>query len=319
MTKEQLIEIKILYPEKSLGRAKDLSKQKFGKLQPIYRTQSPSRKTATYWVCQCDCGNIKSYDAASLTAGRTKSCGCIQKIDLLKKTEQNKINQIINNWRILKKDPNKQRNWICECTCEAHTIKSMRLDLIKLSKGCQVCSTAQNKFIDLTGQKFGHWTVLKRGNGPTLKHTYWLCECDCEKHTQKNIDAYKLKNKISTSCGCDSRSKGENLIAYILNKNNITYIQEKTFETCRFKNNQLARFDFYVNKQYLIEFDGQQHFILRENGWNSKEKLEKTQERDNFKNQWCKQNNIPLIRIPYTHLKDLCIEDLKLETSNFII
>lgn len=38
MTKEQLIKIKILYPEKPLGKAKDLSKQKFGKLQPLYRT-----------------------------------------------------------------------------------------------------------------------------------------------------------------------------------------------------------------------------------------------------------------------------------------
>ena len=44
-----------------------------------------------------------------------------------------------------------------------------------------------------------------------------------------------------------------------------------------------------------------------------------TKERDAFKNEWCKENNILLIRIPYWHLKDLCIEDLKLETSKFII
>ena len=37
-----------------------------------------------------------------------------------------------------------------------------------------------------------------------------------------------------------------------------------------------------------------------------------------IKNQWCKDNNIPLIRIPYTHLNNLCIEDLILETSKFI-
>ena len=33
----------------------------------------------------------------------------------------------------------------------------------------------------------------------------------------------------------------------------------------------------------------------------------------------CKENNIPLIRIPYTHLNKLCLEDLLLETSNFIV
>lgn len=43
------------------------------------------------------------------------------------------------------------------------------------------------------------------------------------------------------------------------------------------------------------------------------------QEHDKLKNQWCKENNIPLIRIPYTRYNDLCIEDLLLETSNFII
>ena len=51
----------------------------------------------------------------------------------------------------------------------------------------------------------------------------------------------------------------------------------------------------------------------------SKEDFEKTKIHDAYKNQWCKENNIPLIRIPYTHLKDLCIEDLQLETSKFIV
>lgn len=79
------------------------------------------------------------------------------------------------------------------------------------------------------------------------------------------------------------------------------------------------RFDFYVNNKYLIEYDGEQHFVQREKGWNDPEKLKATQERDNFKNNWCKENNISLIRIPYTHLKDLKIGDLLLETSKFIV
>lgn len=318
MTKQELEKIKIKYPEKQLGRAKNLSNRTFGKLHPLYRTVPPNQK-ATYWVCLCDCGSINIYDAGSLTAGRTKSCGCIQKQDILKQTEQKWIGQIINNWTILKKDPDKPRNWICECNCPAHTIKSMRIDTLKLSKGCPSCSAAQNKLVDLTGKKFGHWTVLKRGEGPTEKHTYWLCECDCNAHTQKNIDAYKLKNGISTSCGCDTRSKGENIIAYILKQNNIKFEQQKIFPSCKLSDYGIARFDFYIDNKYLIEYDGQQHFILRDSGWNTEEKLQRTKERDQLKNQWCKDNNIPLIRIPYTHLKDLCINDLKLETSKFVV
>jgi hypothetical protein len=70
-----------------------------------------------------------------------------------------------------------------------------------------------------------------------------------------------------------------------------------------------------VNDKYLIEYDGRQHFSDENTIFNYNETLK----HDKIKNQWCKENNIPLIRIPYTHLKDLCIEDLKLETSKFII
>ena len=89
-----------------------------------------------------------------------------------------------------------------------------------------------------------------------------------------------------------------------------------------------SRFDFAIfdnnnNLKYLIEYDGSQHFEenVRENGlgFNTREAYEKTHERDMIKNQWCKDNNIPLIRIPYTHLDKLIIEDLKLETTTFLV
>ena len=79
------------------------------------------------------------------------------------------------------------------------------------------------------------------------------------------------------------------------------------------------RYDFFVDNRYLIEFDGIQHYQYNENSWNNKEKFKKLQERDNFKTNWCLSNNIPLIRIPYTKYDSLCIEDLLLETSQFII
>lgn len=37
-----------------------------------------------------------------------------------------------------------------------------------------------------------------------------------------------------------------------------------------------------------------------------------------MKNNYCLINDIPLIRIPYYHLKDLTINDSLLSTSNFI-
>ena len=69
----------------------------------------------------------------------------------------------------------------------------------------------------------------------------------------------------------------------------------------------------------MIEFDGEQHFLYKNNGWNTKEQFLKTQQSDKEKNEYCKRNNIPLIRIPYTHMNSLSIEDLRLDTTKFLI
>ena len=76
-------------------------------------------------------------------------------------------------------------------------------------------------------------------------------------------------------------------------------------------------FDFYIDNKYIIEYDGKQHYDPKY-AWNSFQ-YEQTKNHDEMKTQWCKKNNIPLIRIPYTHLNELCLDDLKLETSKFII
>ena len=73
----------------------------------------------------------------------------------------------------------------------------------------------------------------------------------------------------------------------------------------------ISKNDFYIDNKYLLEFDGIQHFFAN-HGWNSEDHLSKVQERDAIKNQWCKNNNIPLIRINYKQLKELKIEDLLL-------
>ena len=54
-------------------------------------------------------------------------------------------------------------------------------------------------------------------------------------------------------------------------------------------------------------------------GFYLQEKFEKIKKYDKIKNDYCKKNNISLIRIPYTHYNELNIKDLLLETSNFII
>lgn len=57
-----------------------------------------------------------------------------------------------------------------------------------------------SKFQDLTGQKFGRLTVIKRVENTKNKDTLWLCKCDCGGETITRIT--NLKNGNTKSCGC---------------------------------------------------------------------------------------------------------------------
>lgn len=66
-----------------MGSLRDLTGQKFGRLTVLHRDESKP-KGKVYWVCQCECGNIKSVMSQNLIKGMTKSCGCLHKEQLSK-------------------------------------------------------------------------------------------------------------------------------------------------------------------------------------------------------------------------------------------
>lgn len=58
------------------------------------------------------------------------------------------------------------------------------------------------KHRDLTGEKFGRLTVLKQYSHPKGGVYYYLCECDCEQHTQLIVEGKSLRSGNAKSCGC---------------------------------------------------------------------------------------------------------------------
>ena len=52
------------------------------------------------------------------------------------------------------------------------------------------------------GDKFGRWTIIGECVKENGKHKKYLCECSCEKKTQRYVDEYNLKRGVSSSCGC---------------------------------------------------------------------------------------------------------------------
>lgn len=295
---------------------------RYGKLIVLKRDEDfsiPKKRKNAYWICQCDCGNITSVIGSKLRNGETKSCGCLKK-------ESKNVNDIIGQkfgkLTVIKRASSTNQGiatWFCKCDCG--NPKEIEVTGANLRQGHTIscgCARLNKTQIDITGNKYGKLTAIKPTNKRKGSNTVWECQCECGNIYYTDINS--LNSGKTSSCGCLGCSKGEFYIAKLLNERNIFFEKEKTFNSCRFPDtNKLARFDFYVDNKYLIEYDGEQHFIYRNKGWNNKENFIKTQERDIYKNQWCKDNNIPIIRIPYTHYDNLCIEDLLLETSSFIV
>ena len=236
---------------------RDLSKEKFGRLQPLYETSERKNKSIV-WVCKCDCGTVKKIPAYYLMGGHVNSCGC------------------------LKQESDRK---------------------------------PKGNVKDLIGQTFNKLTVIERAGSDKRGEALWNCQCECG--NQIIVLGSNLRTGHTTSCGCERRSRGELAVAKLLTENNIVFEQEKVM--FKYANKTNAKFDFYINNQYLIEYDGETHYQYNLHGWHTLEQLQAQQERDVIKNQWCIDNNIPLIRIPYTHLNELSIDDLKLETSKFLI
>jgi hypothetical protein len=57
-----------------------------------------------------------------------------------------------------------------------------------------------SKLIDITGQKFGRLTVIRREPNDKWENTRWLCKCSCGK--SKIILVTSLTSGATKSCGC---------------------------------------------------------------------------------------------------------------------
>lgn len=62
-------------------KRKDLTGKRFGRYTVVEYVGTKYDKNGgnakARWKCQCDCGNIRIVDSASLLLGRSKSCGCL--------------------------------------------------------------------------------------------------------------------------------------------------------------------------------------------------------------------------------------------------
>lgn len=86
--------------------------------------------------------------------------------------------------------------WLCKCDC-GNEVKRTGSHL--KSNYINSCGSCRDYRHDLTGKRFGRWTVLERAENKHNKISY-VCICDCGK--TKTVNADTLLNGRSLSCGC---------------------------------------------------------------------------------------------------------------------
>lgn len=298
--------------------------KKFGKLTVLSCVQKQRASDGSLlYKCKCDCGNICVISGTYLRQG-TKSCGCLRGAHLKNKPANNRIdlsgqkfNKITLIEKLNKRDINRSLLYKAKCDCGKEFIVSgskVKNGYIK-SCGCLQKEKLQEYLKtdpytkDETGKKYGLLTVLERA-GYLHGRVAWKCRCDCG-----NIviaEGAKLRQG-QLSCGCLKDSKDIYNIKNILSNNHIPFEIQKKFEECQDK--RKLPFDLFINNQYIIEYDGIQHF--KSTGFISEEKIEIIHRHDLIKNKYCFDNNIPLIRIPYN--VKYTLDDLKLETTRFLL
>lgn len=294
----------------------DLTGQKFGKLTVLELAEKPAGATSTaaFWKCKCECGTEKIISGNVLRQGKAKSCGCYNKEYHYNNTKD-LTNQRFGNLTALKRVPrpaglrSNGAYWLCKCDCGNEKIimgKSLRDGKTKSCGKCRI------DIVDnLVGQKFGKLTVIERDflHPSNNNGAFWKCECECG--NKITVSGKNLKQHTCNSCGC-LVSQGENIIKNILQKNNINFKEQYSFKDLLGLKGGLLRFDFAIfdeknNLKRLIEYQGQQHYNLKDysTSW-----YDAPYEHDKLKREYCKKNNYILIYIPYWKKESISLKDL---------
>lgn len=284
-------------------------------------------KTRVYWEAQCVyCGRKRICRSDVFGNEERMKCPC-QRTGNQNYQEEKLIGNVYGQLTVIEMDeesknhvfyPNSKNHkskWICKCSCgKITTVSQTHL----ITGHTKTCGSAKNhlygKYVnDLTGNKYGLLQVIQRAENLIYNnesYVAWKCRCECGNVV--TVAGTNLKNGTTKSCGC-TNSIGEALILRYCLQNSLLYKRSARFEGCRDKYPLPFDFVFYNHENdpvLALEFDGIQHYIPQR--W-SKEISDsimmndfyQLQRRDKIKTDFCKNNHIPLIRIPYTQIKNI--------------
>lgn len=208
----------------------------------------------------------------------------------------------------------RRRRWIQIKCDKKHGAYWTRLDVFKKGHRCTCCKNENYKgkwnkneiikYIEKEGYIFIEFIEFNK--------VLSKIKISCPKgHKYEVVFKKFLDNRRCPRC---NESKGEKEIEKVLDKYNIQYQRQYKFKDCRLKN--ALPFDFYlIELGTAIEFDGSQHHQISEH-FGGLDRFIGIKIHDTVKNEYCKKNNIKLIRIPYwefDNIERIIVNELKLK------
>lgn len=193
--------------------------------------------------------------------------------------------------------------------CPIHGIRNLNYYNLRRGQGCDLCRhkkgglkqrMSYDTFIKRAEDTFGNGTYIYSKDIMKNRDDNGKITVTCPTHGDFKVS---LDNFLSRHSGCPicNQSHLEEEVRLFLIKNNIDFIQEKTFDWLKDKNNLFL--DFYLpGLNTAIECQGIQHFKPVDffGGENS---LPIIEHRDDLKYRLCEEHNIKLLYFTHNNLE----------------
>lgn len=200
---------------------------------------------------------------------------------------------LYHGYEILSKYKNASTPLKIKCP-EGHITDTMTWANFKKGERCYICNKPKRvtyEFVEQELKKEGYSLLQNFFNG-VLEGMRVKCP---KGHITNTITWSNFKK--GKRCKICNESKGEKLISNFLSERGINFLREYRFSDCKHKNK--LPFDFYLpDLNICIEYDGEQHFYPVD-VFGGESEFNEVKIRDSIKNNYCKDNEIKLIRIPY--------------------
>lgn len=180
------------------------------------------------------------------------------------------------------------------------------------------CRNTQEDFLrrakEIHGDRYGYEKAIYQ----TLETSVTIT---CPEHG--DFSQTPMSHLQGKGCPHCHRSKGEVRVANFLNRNNIQFeIQKKIENLNLFGGRKYFLLDFYLPKyNTVIEYNGEQHYKPVQ-WFGGLENYDLQKMRDESLRQYCNENKIKLIEIPYTefdNIEEILSKELKIKNNSLKI